>query len=363
MKTALYILLFSALTFAACNRDYDDPSPCDDCGVYIAASLQDDVRTRIPYVPSDDDDVEPDMPTNDCPLKTEVWASSASGLFADKRLDGTQYDPINNPGVPYEVAYHTQAHFQSGGPQLLAEVIYSKVDTPPIYFVAMTPESGWTTEDGRSAFYLFHGYEDVMFAPQVYGSYGKKDSEGNPVWPTLHFRHLLTWLRLEIKAESEEVAEVWGKITDITVRAKDKVSVDLTRQYDPSSCVSFSGSADMDFRVTDSDEEYPASGGEWIPYLAMEEVAYVLCSPVTAYARDAQSLERVAEYTLDITTENRPISVPIDLKTAPDEWFEGSTMGKQFTISLTFRMGNNITTSVVVNDWIVEGVAGGNLYE
>ena len=22
-------------------------------------------------------------------------------------LDGTQYDPVNNPGVPYEVAYHT----------------------------------------------------------------------------------------------------------------------------------------------------------------------------------------------------------------------------------------------------------------
>lgn len=361
MKNARYIILSCIIAVAACTRE-SIPTVDDSCRVYIAASLQDNLHTKTPYVPSFDDDMNPDVPTSKDPLSVEVWASSVPWMFSNRNLDGTQYDPVNNPGVPYEVAYHTTAHFQSGGPQLLAEMIYSKIDTPPIYFIAMSPNSGWDTTDGKSATYKFSGHEDVMFAPQVDGSYGKKDSFGNPVWPVLHFHHLLTWLRLEIIAENEDVADVWGKIKDITITGNNSVTIDLSKSYNAAN-VTFTGETDMPFYANGTNEVFPASDGFSIPFRDMEEVAYMLCAPVQALVTDTESEDRVPEYTLNILTENRSIAVPIDLKTAPDKWYEGSTMGMQFTLSLTFRMGNNITTGVVVKDWISEGVSGGNLYE
>lgn len=362
MKDAFYIFLLCVLAFAACSKEYADSVTDEGCRVYLAASFHDDIRTRVPYAPSEDDDVDPDVPTSEHPLRTEVWASSTSRVFQNGGKDGTQYDPVNHPEIPYEVSYHTEAHFQSGDPQLLADVIYSKVDTPPIYFVAMSPIGGWQTADGKTASYDFDGSEDVMFAPQVEGSYGNKDAYGNPVWPTLHFRHLLTWLCIEIKAENEDVADIWGKIVDMRIVGNSRVTIDLSRGYD-ASCVTFSVPSDMKFHAEGNDDVYPPSGGEAIPYVASKEVAYILCAPIMSLKKDTESDERVPEYQIDITTEHRTISVPVDLKTADDTYYEGSTMGKQFTISLTFRMGDNITTGVSVKDWVAEGVSGGNLYE
>lgn len=117
----------------------------DDCRVRIAAAVKAPLLTRSPYVPYEDEGTEADSPTSEHPLKAEVWASSEEWLFPDEDKDGS------GTGT-YKVAYHTTARFQSGGPQLLAEVIYSKIDTPPIYFVAMSPETGWHTRaDGDNS--------------------------------------------------------------------------------------------------------------------------------------------------------------------------------------------------------------------
>lgn len=358
MRNAQYItLLISLLLLASCGGDTPLGVP-DDCKVYLVASVEDGSGTRVAYTPNDDADDDPDTPNPDHPLSAEVWASSTAWSYPNLGKSGDS--------VPYEVAYHTDAHFQSGGPQLLSKIIYAKLDTPPLYFVAMTPHTNWNTTDGTQATYLFHGHEDVMFAPQATGKYGNKDSFGNPLWPTLHFHHLLTWLRLEVKAESEEVAEVWGNLTDITIESKNSVSIDLTRTYDPS-CVTFSGSVAMPFYRTDdtTNATYPAAGGEPIPHLAAQEVAYVLCAPVDAKAKDTESEDRIPEYTITIKTTNRAegITIPIDLKSAADVWYDQNTMGKQFTLSLTFKMGNNITTGVLIEDWKPDGFGIGNLDE
>ena len=128
----------------------------DDCRVRIAAAVKAPLLTRSPYVPYEDEGTEADSPTSEHPLKAEVWASSEEWLFPDEDKDGS------GTGT-YKVAYHTTARFQSGGPQLLAEVIYSKIDTPPIYFVALSPETGWHTRaDGDNSKGKAYSNGDIM---------------------------------------------------------------------------------------------------------------------------------------------------------------------------------------------------------
>ena len=43
--------------------------------------------------------------------------------------------------------------------------------------------------------------------------------------------------------------------------------------------------------------------------------------------------------------------------------FEGSTMGRQFTILLKFKMGNNISATATVDDWQIGGLGIGDINE
>ena len=99
------------------------------------------------------------------------------------------------------------------------------------------------------------------------------------------------------------------------------------------------------------------------------DVAYVLCAPVTATIMDQISFEqseeivRTNEYYINIKTSNRNVRVPVDLMTATNSWYSGSTMGKQFTVSLTFKIGNNIAVSAGITDWETGGVGFGKIEE
>ena len=49
------------------------------------------------------------------------------------------------------------------------------------------------------------------------------------------------------------------------------------------------------------------------------------------------------------------ISVNVDLKTASETWFTGSTMGHQFVLKLKLCAGGYISASASVTDWVTGG--------
>ena len=81
----------------------------------------------------------------------------------------------------------------------------------------------------------------------------------------------------------------------------------------------------------------------------------------------------VPEYILHIETEGRgQLDIPIDLKVNDGDsegtYFTGSTMGKQFTILLNFKMGDVISVSTEIKvggdtDWFTHGTGTGDLTE
>ena len=400
MKRTIFIAISVAACLCSC-RNEDMDMVRDGAPIYIGAAVQDNPETRSPYSDT--------APSKAKPLIVDVWGSTETYLFTEETdSDGK---PLDGSGADGKVAIHTDANFQSGDPQLLRAAIYSKVKDSggnylPVYFVAFHPKSDgnnyWNTSDGKTAEYTFDGNDDVMFASQVSGHYAT-DYTASPV---LSFSHLLTWLRIEMKAESEAVSEAWGNLKSISIQSRKKVTVNLegnaydtdgSYRFEEVGNVSFSGEPETillyetvtevvyegdheTVRNVYTDNPFPTervrSGeiGYKIPgpfadeTVEPEEVAWVMCEPADAVVKTVKDGKDVPspEYELTIVTDKRTVTVPVDLLTAaPDQtawtgYYEGSTRGKQFTLSLLFKMGNTVSIATKVADWHPAGVIVGD---
>ncbi len=367
MKNGFYAICWLGLILCSCQKEEEGVRMDSARNIYLTATVENTLTTRAPFLLS--------APDQNNPLKVAVWASTTEYKFPDEGKNGKDGSNV--------VALHTSANFTSGEEQLLNDAVYPKEGGSKVYFVGMHPENGWTTpaaddpdpalaaKAGEIATKTFDGSEDVMFAPQISGEYAQNVTE----WPKFEFRHLLTWLRVSIKADGEAVSKAWGRLKSLKVKSPGGVTIDLSGEYDPTAPqdrVSFSGDAELDFYKTGTDNVFVDPNDESTWYTLQDEatdaVAYVLCAPVMASANDPDQLPtivRTAEYTLLVETENRSVEVPIDLmkdaSTDPPTYFEGYTMNNRFTLNLNFKMGNNIAVTATVTDWKTGGISNGVL--
>ena len=355
--------------------------------IYVAASVGGDSMTKAPYMPMDNQGHMIETPSPEHPLKTHVWGSTDSYIFTEKFYDPEERTrPWDGSDESGKVAIHTDATFQSGDPQLLRAAIYNKNTKPTVYFVAFSPisqgaEKWVASDDGKSASFVFSGNDDVMFAPQVQGTYATDYSKS----PVLSYRHLLTWLRVEMQAESKEVSDSWGAIKSMTIRSNSNVKIDLQKEaynndgtYNFENVV-FSEETDLNFYKTIEEESYDGAQVTMkkkftdevftdikVPYLKKEELAYVLCAPVVGTDKKVVDGEEIdaEEYVITISTDKRNVAIPVDLRhmvSGVVQPFLGSTRCMQFTLSLNFKMGNTIYLTSSVQDWKVGGLAVGNI--
>ena len=376
MKKISLILSCLLPLLAACSTDGPDIAGLSGHPIYLRAGVDETPRTRSPYVPMDQQDNMLDYPTATHPLHTDVWGSTTPYVFTEELDPDNGNKPYDGSGENGKVAIHTDAIFQSGDPQLLRTAIYNETTKPEVFFVAFSPISSgtgaWSTTDGTKAMRSFYGNDDLLFAPQVKGTYAQDFSKS----PLLHFRHLLTWLRIEVKAESEAVSNSWGKIRSISLTSGSRVEVNLAQDaYDSEGNylfnednVKFDEEKQMSFYQVDEEEVFEGSDikirkvytndvypvtEELIPYKGLKEVAYVMCAPVMATATTVEDGQDVAsaEYTLRIVTEKRTVSIPVDLMLEYNQPYIGSTRCKQFTLLLNFKMGNTVYVATSVSDW------------
>ena len=354
--------------------------------IYVAASVGGSTMTKAPYMPMDNQGQMVETPSPEHPLKTDVWGSTTSYIFTEEFYDQEKTRPWDGSDESGKVAIHTDATFQSGDPQLLRAAIYNKNTKPTVYFVAFSPisqgaEKWVASEDGKSASFVFSGNDDVMFAPQVQGTYATDYSKS----PVLSYSHLLTWLRVEMQAESKEVSDSWGAIKSMTIRSNSNVKIDLQKEaynndgtYNFENVV-FSEETDLNFYKTIEEESYDGAQVTMkkkftdevltdinVPYLKKEELAYVLCAPVVGTDKKVVDGEEIdaEEYVITISTDKRNVAIPVDMHhmvSGVVQPFLGSTRCMQFTLSLNFKMGNTIYLTSSVQDWNVGGLVVGNI--
>lgn len=407
-KYLLYIILGGLLasSLTACQQDVPRVEQTDEISsrIYLSAGIGNSESTRAPYYPTNGNKVLR-TPTLEHPLNVSVWASTTPGVFDNGRKNGSD-------GT---VAIHTSAHFQSGDPQLLGEAIYPKDESTNVYFVGLHPKSvdggnSWTASDyNRAASYTFTGKDDVMFAPQISGTYNTAFEQS----PKFHFYHLLTWLRIvmvaylgedeensttltedEKKLKREKVSNAWGKIESLTITSKDQITIhnlgttgykqqdDKTYKIDKEEFtkeenVSFANDATLNLYCHNTDDKFPITGKDddntvpsefkGIIPTSVTPAAYVMCAPIVGATQDAWG-NPVPEYILHIKTEHREMDIPLDLKGDNGNLFTGSTMGRVFNILLRFKMGDVISVSTEISvggdaDWFTHGTGTGDLTE
>lgn len=343
-----YIICIWALCLTACDKDDMLQQGGDNGEFYLCATVENQVVTRAPFTLT--------APTTEQPLLATVYASTYTNAFPNLGENGQ--------GGSEKVAIHTTANFQNSGPQLLNGPIYPKKSNGDPYnvnFVAFFPQTAWTAQpDGTKTEYTFAGSQDVMFAPSIVGKYGS-------TYPTISFKHLLTWLRISIKAESEDVSIAWGKIKSLKIKSKNRVIVDLSHTDDDvTKLVTYDNDTPMPFYAAGSaNTPFPDASGYTLPYDKFHEVAYVLCSPVVSpviEVVDGVDTE-VGEFLLYLETEKRNAVLPVYLYKDATTRFEGSTRAHRFDIKLLFHMGSSVSASGAVVDWFTGGIGYGGLDE
>ncbi len=323
MKIKTIILILGIALLASCTS-HDEVQP-SRVPVYIGATVEGQQQeTRAPYTLT--------APSKTSPLSAAVWMSTTQHSFP-----GDQLGANGNENAP-SIAYHNTATFTGASKQLLNDQLFYPTSDIPVYFVGLYPQTAWTAGDasglrGSLGYCTFDGKMDVMFAQEVSNHYSTA-----PTYPILAFRHLLTWLRFKVCADSQESADAWGKVTDIKIKSRNR----LTMSFQTGS-LSFNGDPVTMSAYTSEDQTFTSQAVEL--YTTPFEVAYVLAEPVTA-------TNSGNEYTLVVSTEGRKdVEVPINLKAKNNTDFVGNTAGHQFTITLKFANGDNIMTTVAVTPW------------
>lgn len=325
--------LFAALAMPSCgNGSEPNTDPVGSRDVYIQAAVGNKSLSRGPY--------EAGAPSVDTPLDAVVWATPTSHSYTSATGDLD------------ELTVETKVLFLSGKPQLIKGIQYP-ADKEPLFFVAMHPETGWTSETGNVAYRSFTGCEDLLFAKETSGSYGDTNN-----LPRLEFRHLLTQLCVKVRAEDEEASEAWGKLESLTVKSHNRASIPIGTD-EPSPY--FEGTeTDFNFFVTGTDNVFPGDD-DTLPFDGTKKEAYVLCAPITINASEGTTdgTDTTGQkYIIILKTENRTVKQTVEMTDIGTEAFAGgSTMGHKFTLDICLKLGYNITTETTVDKWVYGGSA------
>lgn len=382
MKNLYSIYLFAILAAVSCTKhEYADNDP-HNIYLQVNAEGSSSIAVKSPYTS--------ETPSISRPLAVKVLASTIP----------YQYPNTGADGADGTVAVHLDATFTSGEKQLLGGALYPTLEEnglktfPEVYFSALypnIPEAGkvWNIEQTDDvptykASYEFDGSEDVMFASQTSGAYTPEDSTEEIV-PSLTFKHLLTYIRLFVYADNEDIANAWGDIRSISIKnssdmghGSNKVLVNLSKAVPLAETQPFAESGIVEFQPvqnyvptlyeTATDNEFLSTddysllqdADTYVP----KEVAYTLLAPVEAMLHDRENaLIYIPEFELNIVTSNRNVTVEIDLMKNATEHYEGSTMGKRFDITLRFTMGNTVAAQAKVTSWMTGGIGVGDFNE
>lgn len=357
MKRTNYILLCMLPWLMSCQDNELLDVEAEGVPIVLSASIAqtEGADTRTAY--------ELQYPTSETPLHAAVWLST-SGNFLN---NNTSVDNIS-------LEAETTIFFQSGENQLLknnesaTNIVYPSgctTSSNQVYFIGLHPDGAWNFTSGSTnttTFHTFDGSVDLMFAPKVPGFIAISPN------PKLHFYHMLTHLRVEVKAENEDVITSWGNLQRITLSNQySKLDLsDLTQapvftETLANNTVSFSESASLPFFAKDTDDTFEAThsstSGMTLP-TSFEEVAYVLCVPTIATTGTEGA--RTDEYTILLDTANRTnVEVKVDLLenagTNSQAYFAGSTMGHEFVLQLTFTASGYVSAAATITPWTTAG--------
>lgn len=300
------------------------------CDVLIESALQTKAVKAEPYSGS---------PSTIKPLNAALWFSYKPGLYSH-----APKTPQNLPcatTVSYENSSSTDITYDNNILQypIATDENYAEVGDN-VYCVGLYPANGWgelTVTEVNSATHSIDGSEDLMVSDQMVGSYSKN-------FPAQTYKHLLTWIKVNLSATSIGATKVWGNVESLTIvspknNVKISFSNDLGQDGTPkASTISYGGSHE-DFQL-----ELPEDKNLSI---TTRTFGQVLCAPPATAEKNAQEQYEYTDaaegnlgYIIKVKTKNlseKEIFIPIQKEDNTLITDTDYTRGKLFVINLRFN--------------------------
>lgn len=316
--------LMAMLLLIACTQEHQTADKVRGDIIQLSAGVNEVTRAAVSA------DVYPlQTPTLDNPLNADIWLSTSSCLYP-------AYFPaagINDDGS--EIDAHRTISYISGAATLPSGyngeyLRYPANQDKMVFCIGLYPQDVWATSLGKDVTAPIDGTKDLMFAPEISGC-GR-----NPLVNTRQtFHHLLTWLKVRVRADELSTGDTWGKMREISVTSKNQLTINDLKQATPAI-----GGVDTKMVLFESVEGYTLN-------TTSEEKGSALVAPVDASAS-------AADYTLHIVCEHHSKDIPINLVDAYGNPFTGWTTGKVFVITLRFATLSYIEGTVTLEPWVDE---------
>ncbi len=311
------------LAAAACSENAADAPDMGGREIRLAASVGDiqaGSRATADYFEEGD------------PLKAAVWFRKAGGGYDETPAEGdTTYLPA-----------HTNVEFNGLTPVLYGtDNLKYPADNSKVYCVGMYPATGWTQSDDKKIIsHPINGEDDLMFAKEIEGSWDNH-------FPAQDYKHLLTWIKINICASSHDAIEEWGTIKQITINSDSIVTVNLEtgeKLYEGHN------GEDIQRKTIPIDSE-PITLST-----TNNEVGSVFCSPKTKYTvkvtsinKNGEEITKSVDMTLNIITTTVTDGQYIDEITTVTDPAEA--IGRCFVFSLYFTPYSVISGVTTLNSW------------
>lgn len=298
-KSLLYILPMM-LAFVACSDTADEPLAGGDICLNATVGEIESRAVTNPY--------KGDTPTDANPLEAWVWFSEGD-VFGDDDSDMTTHLPCRTiltfNGAPQFAYDKNGANLKYG------------TDGAEVHCVGFYPaEDVWETTDGKTATATIDGNADLMFASKISGKWGA------PL-QTQTYRHLQNWVKVCVCAISQDAADVWGKITDISVSSNTSVSVDVATGK-----ITYSNDGTMSV--------FENTEGKSL-HITMQEFGSAFCSPAS-------------EYTVNVKIGGKGVSQTIMVESL-ETGIDLTKGGNLVILTLYFKPFNMVEGVCTLNAW------------
>lgn len=263
-------------------------------------------------------------------MEAAVWFSKVCGVYEDNPT----------PQAPTYLPYHSIVKYESGSPTTVYVDPENKNFplTYPIndavgnsaYCVGLYPATGWTTGDGKSAYHPIDGSVDIMFADQIVGSW-------DTPFATQSYKHLLSWLKLEVKVADVSAIDQWGAVTKLSVESSDGVTITFPTTLDAYSTIEYAATT----------TEIDALRVAQLPLtVTAQSVGSLLCAPSSTIKLKIKT-EKSDEMTIDVALSDANGNSITSAE---------QTASKLFIINIYFNTLNNIEATCSLIPWNEQNV-------
>lgn len=335
-----YISLFVlGLAFAACTR-IDKPQDRAIKLYFASDNLQVETKAEA------EAEAFGSAPTEQTPFKADVWFSLTKGKYEHNPSANEELSIPAKVPVTFTSTQATDAKLS--GKNLLYPLDPDKAQQDPVYCVGLYPgesagDSDWSYEliDSKTKFtHAINGSQDLMFADQLEGSYNVNFAPQN-------YKHLLTWIKVNVSATSAEAAKVWGQVRELSVGSRES-SVEVIVSGDSDTEIAFSGDT-----LAIAAKDVPGKNPEGLSVIG-QTVASLFCSGPYTMVKNSNNSSDPLGYWITVKTYNitdaKSVFVPIT-------WDSGISVqdrdpkGKLFIINLYFNEVSVVSGVCTLHYW------------